>query len=282
MDEVIVHEGFAGLLYEDGAFASRLGPGKHQFVKGFFARLFDKKSRRVSFIDLRQRTLVIKAQEILTADKVAIRVSLQVYFKVTDPEAAAHNVASYEDRIYEDIQLTARRFLSSRELEAILSDRNEVSDTVRESVREVAASYGVEILRADVKDLIFPGNLREIMNRVLEVERQAEAKLIEARKRGEAMVVEAESKRSADRLMLDAEKDRIRLQAESARERRAIELETDLAEAAALKKHPELLQLRELETLKQMAHNGAQFQIGLRRGKIAGSLTDADADDTDA
>ena len=150
--------------------------------------------------------MVIKGQEILTADKVAIRVSLQVYFRITDPQSAAHNVASYEDRIYEDVQLAARRFLASRELEAILGDRNEVSDTVRETVREVAASYGVEILRADVKDLIFPGNLREIMNRVLEVERQAEAELIEAKKRGEALRVVAESKMEADLLALESEK----------------------------------------------------------------------------
>ncbi|MHC5020900.1 MAG: slipin family protein [Planctomycetota bacterium] len=276
MDKVIVHEGFAGLLYEDGAFASRLGPGKHQLTRGFFARLLDTKKRKVTFIDLRQRTLVIKGQEILTADKVAIRVSLQVYYKVTDPEAAAHNVASYEDRIYEDVQLAARRFLASRELEAILGDRNEVSDTVRETVREVAASYGVEILRADVKDLIFPGNLREIMNRVLEVERQAEAKLIEAKKRGEAQRIEAESKRDADRLQLEAEKERVRLQAESARERKAIELETALAEAEALKNNPELLKLRELEVLRQMAQNGAEFHIGLKRGEVSGSLTDPD------
>jgi len=279
MIETIVHEGFAGLLYEDGAFSSRLGPGKHQLIRGFFERLFDKTKRRVTFIDLRQRTLVIKAQEILTADKVAIRVSLQVYYKVTDPEAAAHNVASYEDRIYEDVQLAARRFLSSRELEAILSDRNEVSDTVRESVREVAASYGVEILRADVKDLIFPGNLREIMNRVLEVERQAEAKLIEAKKRGEALRVEAASKQEADRLALEAEKDRVRLQAEATRERKQIELETALAEAEALKANPELLKLRELETLRHLAQAGAEFHIGLKRGKLAGSLTDTDGDD---
>lgn len=269
MKDAIVHQGFAGLLYEDGAFVKRLDPGKHKLSKGFF----DKVERTVKYLDLRERTLVIKGQEILTADKVAIRVSLQVYFRITDPEAAAHNVASYEDRIYEDVQLAARRFLASRELEAILGDRNEVSDTVRETVREVAASYGVEILRADVKDLIFPGNLREIMNRVLEVERQAEAKLIEAKKRGEALRVEAESKLEAELLALEGQKKREILQAESDRDRRAIELEASIAEAEAVRNNPELIRLKELETLRCLAKSGANFEIGLQRGDISSSLT---------
>ena len=269
MNNVNVFEGFAGLLYEDGAFVRRLAPGKHVFRTGWFNDI----ERHVEFVDMRERTVVIKGQEILTSDKVAIRVSLQVYFRVTDPEAAMHNVASYEDRIYEDVQLAARRFLASRELEAILTDRNEVSDTVRESVREVSASYGVEIVRADVKDLIFPGNLREIMNRVLEVERQAEAKLIEARKRGEALRVEAEARKAAEALSLEAERERSRQQAETARERAAIELQAAEAEAKALRDNPELLKLRELETLREIAAAGGQFEIGLRRGEVAGSLT---------
>jgi SPFH domain / Band 7 family len=63
--------------------------------------------RTVPLVDLRERSLTVKGQEILTADKVAIRVSLPAYFKIVDAEAALHNVASYEERIYEDVQLAA-------------------------------------------------------------------------------------------------------------------------------------------------------------------------------
>jgi regulator of protease activity HflC (stomatin/prohibitin superfamily) len=267
-----IHEGFAGLLYEDGAFKSQLGPGKHQLTRGWF----DRVQRAIILVDLRQRSLTIKGQEILTADKVAIRVSLLVYFRVTDPIAAVHNVASYEDRIYEDVQLAARRFLASHTLEATLTDRNEISDAVRNDVLDVAAGYGVEILRADVKDLAFPGNLREIMNRVLEVERTAEAQVIEARKKGEALRVQAEAKAAADKLALMAQKEAVRLTAEADAERQRLVLESRLEQAKALKKHPELMKLTELETLQAMAAAGAEFTIGLpvkdlgaavRRGK---------------
>lgn len=187
LNQFIVNQSFVGLLYEDGAFVRLLEPGKHRLRRGFF----DETARAVELVDLRERSLTLKGQEILTADKVAIRVSILIYFKVVDPVAALHNVAGYEDRIYEDVQLATRRFLATRNLEAILSDRNEISDAVREDVKTSAARYGVEILRADVKDLVFPGNLREIMNQVLETERRAEAKLIQARKDAEASRIQS-------------------------------------------------------------------------------------------
>lgn len=244
----IVPQGFTGLLYEDGRYVRALEPGKHRVRRHWFERI----SRTIVPVDVRERSLTIKGQEILTADKVAIRVSLLVYFRVNDPVAASHQVAAYEERIYEDVQLAARRFLATRNLEAILSDRNEISDAVRDDVRAVSAGYGVEIRGADVKDLVFPGNLREIMNRVLETERQAEAKLIEARKEGEALRIRAEAKREADRLADDAAQQRVRTH-----------LAGEIEEAQALKKHPEMGRLRELQALRDMAAAGAKFVIGL-------------------
>jgi regulator of protease activity HflC (stomatin/prohibitin superfamily) len=130
---MIIHEGFAGLEYVDGAFTRQLKPGKYKLK-----RFLDRRVRSIVLVDLRERSITIKGQEILTADKVAIRVSLLVYFRVRDVEAAVHNVASYEERIYEDVQLAARRFLASRALEAILSDRNEISNAVRERMKLTA------------------------------------------------------------------------------------------------------------------------------------------------
>jgi len=264
----VVHESFVGLLYEDGAFARTLKPGKHE-IGGFF----DSTARLVKLIDLRERSLTIKGQEILTADKVAIRVSLLVYFRVTDAESASHNVAAYEERIYEDVQLAARRFSASRKLDAILSDRNEISDAVRQGVREAAASYGVEILRADVKDLVFPGNLKEIMNQVLETERRAEAKLIEARKDAESLRIKASAEQEADLRRLESEKQRVKLTAEAEAEKLRLALQSQVDEAKALAEHPELVRLKQLETLREMARSGAKFVWGLESDPLNGALT---------
>src|SRR5262249_24063101 len=139
----------------------------------------------IKLVDVRERELTIKGQEILTADKVALRVSILVQFRVTDPRAALHAVANYEDRLYSDVQLAARRSLASMTLEYILTNRTRLSEDILRDVKESATSYGVAIARADVKDLVFPGNLQEIMNRVLASERTSPPPLIEARTKAE-------------------------------------------------------------------------------------------------
>ena len=100
---------------------------------------------------MRGRDLTIKGQEILTADKVAIRVSILVQFAVVDPKSAMHAVANYEDRLYSDVQLAARRLLAAMTLEDILTNRHQLSEDILREVKESAASYGVAIARADVK-----------------------------------------------------------------------------------------------------------------------------------
>ena len=164
--KLLVNDGWVGVLYENGAFARLLSAGRYVLPTWPWSPV-----HKVVMLDLRERSTTIKNQEILTADKVSVRVSLLIYFKVTDPKAALTQVTDFESRIYEDVQLAARRFLATQALDQILRDRNELSDAIRTDVTASAKTYGVEIMRADVKDLAFPGNLREIMNRVIETER---------------------------------------------------------------------------------------------------------------
>src|SRR5205085_8321950 len=157
----------------------------------------------VSLVDVREREITIKGQEILTSDKVAIRVSIIVQFRVVDPKAALHQVENYEERLYSDVQLAARRSLASMTLEEILTNRNRLSEDILRDVKSTAASYGVTIQRADVKDLVFPGNLQEIMNKVLAAERMSQVQLVEARTKADVQKIDAQAKADAQRL--DAE-----------------------------------------------------------------------------
>jgi len=127
-------------------------------------------------------------------DKVAIRVSIIVQFRVTDPKSAVHEVDSYEERLYSDVQLAARRSLASMSLEEILTNRNRLSEDILRDAKETSGRYGVAILRADVKDLVFPGNLQEIMNKVLAAERTAQAQLVEARTKAQTQQIDAQAK----------------------------------------------------------------------------------------
>ena len=108
-NEIIIKDTHRGLKYIDGVLTDVLAAGRHQLPK---PRLFGRTPQvEVILVDMRNRDLTIKGQEILTADKVAIRVSILVQFAVMDPKSAIHAVASYEDRLYSDVQLAARRRL---------------------------------------------------------------------------------------------------------------------------------------------------------------------------
>ena len=238
MSKIIIRETHRGALYEDGVFKGVLDAGAYPASNPWW----NPRKREIVLVDVRQRSLTIKGQEILTADKVAIGVSILVGYRVVDVRAALHEVENYPDRIYEDVQLATRRYLAARTLDEILRARNDLSDAVRADVREIAATYGIEIARADVKDIVFPGKLREIMNLVLETERTSEARLIEARKTAEAALIRARGEQEVATAKLEADR--------------------TLGEQLAAS--PTLLRLRELETLQKIAERpGNHFYLGL-------------------
>src|SRR5207244_5901665 len=166
-------------------------------------------------VDIREREITIRGQEILTLDKVAVRVSISVHFRVVDPKAAVHTVENFEERLYSDARLSARGALASMTLEEILTNRNRLSEEILRDVKGSAAGYGVEILRADVKDLVFPGNLQEIMNRVLAAERMSQVQLVDARSKAEVQKIEGGSKLETQRLEAEAMAAAVRVRAEA-------------------------------------------------------------------
>src|SRR5215207_9680753 len=198
--EVIIKDTHRGLWYEDGVLTRVLEAGRYVIPREINLGIYRRLRVEIVLVDVRERDLTIRGQEILTADKVAIRVSIIVQFRVTDPRAALHQVEKYEDRLYSDVQLAARRSLASMTLEEILTNRNRLSEDILQDVTEAAAGYGVAIVRADVKDLIFPGNLQEIMNRVLAAERMSEAQLVEARTKAEVQRIDAQAQVEVDQL----------------------------------------------------------------------------------
>ncbi len=255
---IIIKDTHRGLWYEDGVLVKVLEAGRYTLplIQGWLGRPLVE----IQLVDVRERELTIKGQEILTADKVAFRVSIIVQFRVTDPRAAIHEVEKYEERLYSDVQLAARRSLASMTLDEILTNRNRLSEDILRDVKETAARYGVSILRADVKDLVFPGNLQEIMNKVLAAERTAQAQLVEARTRAQTQQIAAEAQAGVSRVEAEALAQNMRLQSEAEAAARKIRNEADLAalrdseqSAAVYSAHPALLRLRELETLKELS-----------------------------
>lgn len=268
--EIIIKDTHRGLWYEDGVLTKVLEAGRYEIPnnEGFFGRTGPLVE--VQLVDMRERDLTIKGQEILTSDKVALRVSIIVQFRVIDPKLALHAVEKYEDRLYSDVQLAARRSLASMTLEEILTNRNRLSEDILRDVKSTAASYGVTIQRADVKDLVFPGNLQEIMNKVLAAERMSQVQLVEARTKADVQRIESQSKAEAQRQEAEARAHAQRLAAQSDAEIQRLQTEAEIKRlqerernAQAYAKHPALLRMLELETLSHLAQNGnARIYIG--------------------
>ncbi len=283
-NEIIIKNTHRGLMYEDGVLTRILEAGRYEIPPeedGFWIFKKRRPKTEIVLVDMRERDLTIKGQEILTSDKVAIRVSIIVQFRVIEPQAAIHEVENYEDRLYTDVQLAARRSLASMTLEEILTNRNRLSEDILNDVKEAASGYGVSILRADVKDLIFPGNLQEIMNRVLAAERMSEAQLVEARTKAEVQKINAQTQVEIDRLNSEQksetekksaevraliERTEAQTNAEIEKLKKEAEIKNlkDLAETAeTLTKNPSLLRLRELDALKELAKTAnARIYIG--------------------
>jgi len=283
-NEIIIKDTHRGLWYEDGVLVKVLEAGRHKIPArlGFFG--WRRPYVEVVLVDLRERDLTIKGQEILTADKVALRVSIIVQFRVVDPKLALHAVEKYEDRLYSDVQLAARRSLASMTLEDILTNRTRLSEDILSDVKSTAATYGVTIQRADVKDLVFPGNLQEIMNKVLAAERMSQVQLVEARTKADVQKIESQSRADAQRLESEARAQAQRLAAQADAEVQRVQTETEIKRlqerertAAAYAKHPALLRMLELESLRELAQNGnARIYIGFEKHGLVAPIRDSE------
>ena len=171
---VTVQEGQVGLVYVDGAFTRQLGPGLHGYWNV-------GKVVHVKMVDLKRQPLDVTGQELLTRDKVTIRVNLTAEYRVTDPIKAVTEVKDYVDALYRALQHAFRAMLGTLTLDQILERKAAVTEDVAAQVREDLARIGIEVSTIELKDVILPGEMRDILNQVVAAEKQAEANVIRRR-----------------------------------------------------------------------------------------------------
>ena len=169
--EHVVENHEAGLLYVEGRLVERLAPGRHAFWTA-------GRKIEVKRLDLRPQALEITAQEMLTKDRIALRVTLTAFRRIVDPERTVAVVANVDEWLYRLVQFAIREAVASRTLDEVLSAKNALDAELRAFVRERLAETGIEVTELGVKDVILPGEVRELVNKVVEAERVAKANLI--------------------------------------------------------------------------------------------------------
>lgn len=179
---------------------------------------------RVVKHDLRPQTLDVVAQEILTKDRVTVRINLSAITRVTDPEVLTRAVPDVGQHMHRLVQLAARAAVGGRILDALLKERARVDDELTTQIRDRLGDIGLAVSDVRIKDVILPGDMREMLNKVVEAEKAAEANVI--RRREET---------AATRSLLNT--------------------------ARLMENHPTLMRLKELEALERLTDKVGRIDV---------------------
>ncbi|MBN3730689.1 MULTISPECIES: slipin family protein [unclassified Burkholderia] len=170
----------------------------------------------VELVDLRLQAIEVGGQEILTRDKVALRLNLSATWCYADVLHAFGQLQKPVEHLYRELQFALRSAVGTRSLDELLEDKQSIDDVVITQVRARLGHSGVDVRSVGVKDIVLPGDMKTILAQVVEAEKSAQANVI--RRREET---------AATRSLLNT--------------------------AKVMEENPTALRLKELETLERVA-----------------------------
>ena len=212
LDLCTVERNSVGVSFRDGEYAESLPPGEYAFWRNVA-------TSKVVAVDLREQTIDVAGQEIMTADKVTLRMNAVVIYRIVDAQRAVTVSDGAAQSLYREAQLALRAVVGTRDLDTFLTEKDAVTNAFEEAVRRRAGELGLEIVSVGVRDVILPGEMKDLMNKVMEAKKAAEANLIVRREETAAMRSQANT-------------------------------------AKLLADNPTLMRLRELEVLEKVATSG--------------------------
>ncbi|MFV0605312.1 MAG: slipin family protein [Niabella sp.] len=159
------------MLFVDGKYVKDLEAGVHYWFKNNIPV-------HVAKVDTRQQQMEINGQEILTKDKAALRINAWAQYKVTDAQKALLQNAAYDRQLYVAFQLALREYIAGYQFDELLEKKEAMAPVVLQQVQATAAVLGVAVTGFGIRDIILPGDVKEIMNQVLVAEKKAQANII--------------------------------------------------------------------------------------------------------
>ena len=212
---VTIFEFERGLKYSRGKLSKTLEPGQYWYIPYF---------DYVRKVDIRPNFISIPGQEVLSPDGVTLKISLAANYEITDPATAVNKVRDYSEALYIELQLALRYIIGLRNIDDILEHKEEISKTLLEKTQEKIEALGLNLISVDVKDIMFPGKLKDIFSQV-----------VSARKEGQAALERARGETAALRNLANA--------------------------AKMLDDNPNLMQLRVLQALGETSGNTLVFGV---------------------
>lgn len=169
-----IQPGELGILYHNWRMVGELQPGTYYY----WTWSGDVTCR---IVDLKSRNLEINGQEILTADRIGIRLNVICTYHINNPRQMIETIKNLENHLYTCVQLILREYIGRYRLDELLEQKSEISGYIFRRLKEEQDAYCVEFSTAGIKDIILPGEIRDIMNTVLIAERKAQANVITRR-----------------------------------------------------------------------------------------------------
>ncbi|MGI9517526.1 MAG: slipin family protein [Pirellulaceae bacterium] len=228
LDVCTVQREHVGVLFVDGRYTDTVLPGRYAFWRGMA-------DTRLVELDTREQALDVSGQELMTSDKVTLRLNAVLTFRVTDPRRAIGSSDNFAQALYRAAQMALREVVGQYELDAFLQDKISLANQVQQQLVGRAAELGAEVIQLGIRDIILPGDMKELMNRVTEAKKAAEANLISRREETAAIRSQANTAK-----LLDA--------------------------------NPTLMRLRELEVLEKVA-GSTNLRINLGDGGLTDQLS---------
>jgi len=175
MQAFIVHSFQQGFLLFNGELQRILPAGKHFFWKSPGIQV------TVHCFETRRQALELNGQEILTKDRVGIRLNFICHFQYTDAQKAFAQSLYCDDQFRTVMQLGLREYIAGLTLDELLNSRDTIGETLLAYLKPKAEPLFMEVLDAGIRDVILPGDIRDIMNTVLIAEKKAQANVITRR-----------------------------------------------------------------------------------------------------
>lgn len=217
-----------------------------------------------SVVSLKQQTMDIPPQGVITKDNVTITIDTVVFYKITDPAKAVYEIQSLKKGIEYLAITTIRDIVGKMDLDATFSSRDAINDKLRVILDEATDQWGCKIDRVEIKDITPPADIRDAMEKQMNAERNKRALILQAEGERQSAITLAEGKKQA--AILEAEADREAKIRRAAGEAAAIKevaeakaQEIEMVYKAMMKANPDekLVQLKSLEALKEVANGDA-------------------------
>ena len=217
-----------------------------------------------SVVSLKQQTMDVPPQGVITQDNVTITIDTVVFYKITDPAKAVYEIQSLKKGIEYLAITTIRDIVGKMDLDETFSSRDAINDQLRIVLDEATDPWGCKVDRVEIKDITPPADIRDAMEKQMNAERNKRALILQAEGERQSAITIAEGQKEAAILQADADREsRIRRATGEAdaikkvADAKAKEIELVYGALKAAKPDEKIIQLKSLEALKEIANGEA-------------------------